>query len=386
MALYIKGPDSNGDCCDCSTRLLPCDTCGPASTCECALVLPVFGLPPDVNYAAAAARLAFVGDCLCAGFGSANPAGGTVTADNSTPNTLIISADNTISVSPPFSLAISMYSSVTVSADAVLDISWNIPSRLSSGFNRIEIYQCSYNLGSDPIEFYDITANTGSHSMAALPAGTYVIICSAQADVGFDHFQATFTISTTSTMVVNPAIAKWDDSGTTRNLEACPKTNIPDTFGEGDWYANETAAQTAITNYTSNCVGYCRNFISFTATDGGSSLTFAGERFGGAGLVCWGSISLLAAGTITFTYSNSLGGFSTVYADDGITVVASFSGAGPHTTASLSPGKYYVNTNQNTDGSHPAGNVIITSSASITVNPIQALYNRSVDCPARLDC
>jgi hypothetical protein len=106
------------------------------------------------------------------------------------------------------------------------------------------------------------------------------------------------TVSADTTAVFNPVIAQWDDSGTTRLLEACPKMLLPIlTESTGDWYADCATADSVLTDPTmvSNCVGYTESAPdTFTATDGGTQLDLDAELTGTINprLDLWGSVNL----------------------------------------------------------------------------------------------
>lgn len=329
---------------------------------------------PYDNYSDAETAIAdMVADCLAFNRSTVVPT--TFTADQTSATQFVTAMDINYGNA-------GIWCSITVGAGTDLAIGWSgtIDTMDVPSANAI-LFTCD--TGVSVMEDFG-SGNSGTLNLNSISEGTYILLLNFGGPA--TNANVTFTVDASATMVVNPVIALWDDGGTTRQLEACPKTNIPDSFGEGNWYADETEAQTAIDTETSNCIAYCRIFDTFEATDTGTSLILAGARPSGAGLTCWASISLATSGTITATYSNALGGFFAVYESDGATLVASFTGAGPHTTGTVPPGKYYVNTTQLANMANPAGDVIITSSVAFTVNPIQALYDVGLSCPAMLDC
>lgn len=211
------------------------------------------------------------------------------------------------------------------------------------------------------------------------------------------NIDVTFTIApSVNPMTVNPVIALWDDSGTTRKLWACPKLLLPPlTESTGTWYASCADAATAITDQVSNCMGYIGNpgDWTFSATDGGTSLTLDGGAAVGtpSGFDVWGGINGVAAATISISLSATVGGgagsafFTLNLYDDTGTLIAtsatsSLSHALPYT------GRYTV------EAACSIGppNWIDTASASITgiasVNPIQARYDLGLTCAGTLDC
>ena len=204
----------------------------------------------------------------------------------------------------------------------------------------------------------------------------------------------TCTVSATA-LVTNPVIALWDDSGTTRQLEACPKLYLPLlTESTGDWYADCAEADGVLADplQVSNCVGWCGGgpgLSAFTATDGGTSLTLATTNT--TGCSTFGSVNCETGETITLTGSVSAGTMTVllrVYDYTGALLYDSGTVSSPATSSALPyTGRYIVNAVVASDaggGTNASG--VITSSGTLTVNEIQALYDVGLDCAARLNC
>lgn len=399
MAIYILAPDSDGNCCDCTDRPNPCDPCVPVTGCPCNLSLPPFNLSPDPSYADAVTRLDRAVNCICWAPGSTfSP--GEVTATNLVPDVIELDADFTIVTPPSQSLSLSMYDSVTVDEGAVLTVTWNIPSRRAGGC-AFYIYECDYTLGSGLVEVYEITTNVGSHAMGALPAGTYVIVSVAESALGEDHYQASFTISSSETMVVNPVVCRWNDSGTVRILEACPKMYIPFlTESTDDWYADETAAQDAIDDQVHNCLAYTNVSspnLTMTATSG-STFQMDWEWGNPSGTSSFdGAFSINAEEGDILTLSWSYDGGDTIseasfdISDYNGDLVESLDSLSSVIVSSALPytGRYIITVMISFyDGTEfmTGASASISSSGTISSNTVQALYNRGVDCPSRLNC
>jgi hypothetical protein len=342
------------------------------------------------NYATAEAVIgAVTADCYLAWY----PLGFTLSdltasCDTSTPNQvvdLVTGVENTVNGKTLF-----LYNCIACAAGTLV-VDWDIAIANSDALIiDITIRDCAGNVVDN--YYSDTDDPSGSTNITIPAAGIYFVEITSSSSVTVDgsSFSTEITVSNASGLVANPVVVLWNDSGTTRKLWACPKLYLPPlTESTGNWYADCAEADAVLASaQVSNCVGYTEitSPDSFTATDGGTSLTLAGSQGGGiGGLICWGSISLLAAGTITLTYSNSLGGFTNVYDGDG-NFITQFFGGTPQTTGTLPPGKYILNTQQFTDASNPPGGVVITASVSMSVNPIQALYDVGLDCPARLNC
>lgn len=210
------------------------------------------------------------------------------------------------------------------------------------------------------------------------------------------------TITPSSIYTVNPIIAQWDDSGTTRSLWACPKLLLPPlTESTGTWYASCADAATVLTDaqQVSNCIGYCEGTPdTFTATDGGTSLSLTAAVTGVVDprYSMWGGINAVAGATISaaFSYTNDHGSPTaglTVYDDTG-TQIFFGSAAGGTITSSALPytGRYTIrlgggrNDGVATDAFSVTG--LVTSSGTMSVNEIQARWDGGLTCANLLDC
>jgi hypothetical protein len=289
-------------------------------------------------------------------------------------------------------LTVSILIAVSMASGDVLSLAFTNTGDGDTSETLAQLVDCA----TGDIPDSDTSASgSGTLTLTAPDDGIYYVRMNGSQDFGGSNFpentDVTWSVTSSAVWILLPVIALWDDSGTTRKLWACPKLLLPPlTELTGDWYASCADAHAVLSDalQVSNCVGFTdsSSVDSFTATDGGSSLTLAGSTSGGTGgLDCWGGISLAAAGTITATFSNALGGFFAVYDDTG-TLVQNFLGAGPFTTGTLPPGRYTLNTTQSTDMTHLPGNVVITASVTMTVNTIQARWDASLTCAALLDC
>lgn len=250
----------------------------------------------------------------------------------------------------------------------------------------------------------DNTVLFGSGSVAAgttdvwtpsppLLDGEYILILT------FPLGSLDWTIEPSDTMWVNPIVGFWDDAGTPRELEACPHLFLPPlTEFNDDWYADLTSAQSAIDDETSNCVGYApdaSSYVTFTATDGGSSLSLDGvtglsqPRF-----EAWGSVNVIGGETISvaFSVAASIGvtSASAFIYDQGGNLVETLTGGSPLVSGAIPfSGRYTIKvvaSSNNPLASLSVADFDITSSGDITVNTVQALYDIGLVCPARLDC
>jgi hypothetical protein len=309
-----------------STTVDTCECCGGAPVdCSCALEIPRVDLysggaiyPSITDAETAIAGL--VSNCI--GYIS-DRMDGTVTinsftADNSIPDNLVLTGHTTDNGS---AAEVGMYASVSLKAGAILTVDWTsatggTPDPGDPAVRNLIFWIMSCD-GADSIfqEVISDNGNSGTFASTAIPAdGTYLLICLN----GYDAFPSTeltasFDITSDDTMVVNPVIALWDDSGTTRQLEACPYGLLPlETESSGALYFDEAAAQAALDDYVVDCELYSVTPLAetgYTATIIGSSfyLNLAGlvpETVGA--LSGWICVNLVGGETVSFSAEYSV--------------------------------------------------------------------------------
>jgi len=285
------------------------------------------------------------------------------------------------------------------------------PGSVSTEFS---LYSCDGTLietigpGASPLAFSAVTAD-----------GEYFIRSSSTASgMGVTYAACDVTFTSSGSLTVNPVIAQWDDSGTTRSLWACPKLLLPPlTESTGDWYADCAAAADIFANsgetwWVSNCVGYSTYgpatglaSFSYTATDGGTSLTHSSSSATGMMLIpnwtplsCWSSFNADAGDIITVSHSTSGSGgtgesaSASLYDDTGTLVetVSVITGASLVFSALPYTGKYTIGIVVSFEevfiGGDITASATISSDGSFSVNPIQARYDLGLTCPGTLDC
>lgn len=371
---------------------LPC--CGGPTECACALLIPAnldgrtWGTATYADYATAAAAIADrVSNCIGYGETAGFDSLGSFTADDfTTPGTLALSGVGETGSGS----AVTMYVSVTVEASSVMMIAFTLDTPNTDGA-IIVIYNCA-----DGSTFYSDSGSSSPFTTPAMPAGGYVIEVIATSSDGGIAPSATFTITSDKSYVVNPVIALWDDSGTTRQLEACPKMLLPPlTESSGDWYASCADADAVLSDplQVASCVAFAENnpltpFTTFAAS-GGSSLILTASGFGGGGSntgQMWGSINAAAGDVITATTSGTVS-VLTIYDYTGAIVFPqTIGGASVSSTPLPYTGRYIVAlTCAGTPGT-PSLMDTVTSSGTMTTNEIQALYDTGLTCPATLSC
>lgn len=392
-----------------------CSTSPVPPTCACALLVPPLDIhaPFYEDYDAATEAISdFSTNCIGFILNIPKEAIASFTADNSVPDSLTLTIDS--EESGLFQAQGSaMFSSINLKSGSTLSISFELDSVFTGESGTISynffLYKCDGTLVFASDDYEEISNNiSGSFDVPIDDDGEYIII--AENDFGGpDTGDVLSLVGETvmlsdDTMTVNPVIALWDDSGTTRQLLACPRLLIPpQTSDTGfDVYADEATAQDAIDNFTSNCVGYIVDDLvdSFDATDGGSSLTLSGASSGPA-LDMWGSVNMLEGDVLSTNYSvsttisgDNVAVQATIYYQDGTEIEHinssdtpdSDSGTLSFSAAPIS-GMYFVRcecfSTVDVTGSH-----VLTSDGILTINPITALYAGDPDtnCPSRLDC
>ncbi len=367
-----------------SINCLPC--CNQPAECACALLIPPFGLPAFSDYAAAAAALAanvagcylyyFPGDAvgtlvsLSAAFDGATLTGTVVSMRDGGPSPVLM---------------------VKVTGLAGKTISWAYTSSATSGGfvgSSLLLYDCNFGYitqadGSSASETLTVT----------LPAdgGYYLYFNLGWAGGAATALTVNNTVTCDGVCTCDPVIALWDDSGTTRQLEACPKLLLPPlTESTGDWYADCAAAAAVLTDplQVSNCIGYCAPEYGSTdfSASGGSSPSFTVTN-GSGGMAVYFSVNAAAGDVLTFTWTGDRVGILEVYDDAGVLVSSDIQYPGPATSVALPySGKYTIRAALLAADMSTSYSGAISSSGAMTTNPPQALYDIGLDCPARLDC
>jgi hypothetical protein len=380
----------------------------PPEECECFLTIPpadeLLYVPVLPDYATAQAWVDdFVASCVV--YATPNRQGESypiqqnvdlITADLSVPDQITINEEvSRITLNP----GCLVYFNVSLKAGCVLSFSWDVTSDGTPGFYNVQA-QLRDCLGEPVIDEVNSTSTSGSGAFDAVAEdGKYIVVIGAGNNTA-DAIALEAVFTADDTAVFNPVIALWDDSGTTRQLEACARMLLPPlTESTGDWYADSTEADAAISDQTDSCVGYIDTaFTSFTATDGGSSLTLAAVGDTDAQVETWGSVNAEVGETLSAAWTSSVTGGGTanlsefsIYDYDGVLVESVLPFSSPATSAALPyTGRYIVKVVTGQSGATPpfaiTTSVAITSSGALTVNPIQALYDVGLTCPARLDC
>ncbi len=421
MAIWILQPDADGNCCDCTDRVEPCDSCEPISF-SCYLEIPEeasgLSVTPHLYDTIVDAQQALddrAGGCYtfeCVGVDDL----GTITS-SLTDETLTIT--KSVTSEAPFSILISKFicnvGTFSVSFSINFTGGW-------SGSQNLTINILDSN-GSiiDTQTFSNGTSFLGGTANFDIDLeGLYYVqlFCGGGIAAPPATLDASFVLSSSVSIAYSPLVALWDDSGTTRQLEACPKNIIPSPFRSDSWFFNLTqAANYLASSYVASCNAWIDNIDSnvygtvnsFTCTPSpfsfSMSLTSAFDGFD----LSFTTADVIAAfrlesGTTlscSLVISTTLGGASlgvnaSIYDIDG-TLVDSY------TTSGGGTGTYPFSLNVPYDGTFqvlfnfPVSRVTpatftstMTCSAtfdgSITTCPVQALYDLGLDCPARLDC
>ncbi len=451
MAIFLLGPDQDGNCCSCNERISPCDSCAPASGCICALQPPlttnVGGLFQTYEIAELGMS-SYVANCMVyyGPYDLYNTFGG---SPPSVPSvfeaSLDINNNLTFSLSSTYAGQTFLGFSISCSDASVLSINFNCSSDGSpppeeGRFVFAILWDCNYKTNGIEIDRWDGAYEelVGTATLNIPSAGTYTVWFSFSSYANSTSVNIDFSTSQSEgvTQVVNPVIGQWNDSDITRPLEACPKLLMPiGTELDGSWYVDEAAAQDEINDKTSNCVGYF--FVSseddpnvsstFTATDNTTSVTIDTEVIGdntSGGLSSldtqcivslnseegatididglWEYSSDVGCATVMKIYFNiydynfelvesvEYGSISNVLSNPNSLSISWSSNPLPYF------GKYILEIRTSPFPSSICSpaihelilNATIGTSATTSINPIQALYSYDpfIDCPARLNC
>ena len=430
MALWLLGPDPAGTCCDCAGRTSPCDSCEEPIGCSCALLIPSPLNPYESPFAtveeAQAALADFVASCIA--YFEPVVDLDSFSADASTPNTLELDA---VASNPDFNSGVEIWASISLKAASVLSVAYTVSSTAVSGgddqnFASVLLYKCD----GTPVEAQSVSGTgtqTGTFTFAAITEdGEYLIRCIAEGqDVdpsAATTCTASFTATSDDTIVINPVIALYDDSGTTRQLEACPKMLLPPlTESTGEWYASLAAANAVLASYQ---IAPCKGFLSYT-TDSSAPFSLSGgtgsvtisqlniNSVTGGGIASAGNIMLLSLNlttsttvSIQFTVTmpsaqNNISATVGIYDSEGVLLDSQYDSSFSQSPPWIKTFTYNVPytgrfifelTSGGNQGSFSfpfqMSASVLLSSSGLTTNSIQALYATTplLDCPARLDC
>lgn len=316
--------------------------------------------------------------------------------------TITVTTTNALS-SPSLALGTQVYFSVSLKSGAVLTIPWSLSTDGPQSAVGAALLYCADGSLADSDS---IPPNAGSGGVLTLTApadGEYIFGVSGLGTLGFVSFlDFSFTVTCSMDFDVNPIIAQWDDSGTTRNLWACPKLLLPiGTETSGTWYVDCAAAAAVLSDplKVSNCVGFCPGapgLASFTATNGGSSLTLA-QTLSPAqanAATMYGGINAVAGQTLSFAFSTNATTplYLALVLDDAGNIVEFIgpSGSSPLVSSPLPyTGRYTVAViagDTHVPAAMTSVSVTVTSSGAMSVNPVQARYDSGLVCAGTLDC
>lgn len=365
---------------------IPCCGGEPPAECACALLIPPpIGASPYADYSTASGVLADplkVASCL-AFFDVYS--GAAVTA-SATPGSNSLTLDQTYSGES----AVSMWVSLNLVAGQTLSAACTGtysgggpgPDDPSSG---LAVFGCD-----GTFLYADSAQGTGTYNYSVTTDGVYIIVVDFAAPVFFTGgWTAANVVLSATTLVPNPVIALWDDSGTTRQLEACPKLYIPTlTESTGSWYADETDAQSAIDTYAVDCLVFVDTPYDVFTVTGGNSLVIHNESSGA--MQAWASVNAEVGKTLNLAYTVSpihVNTDMTIYDYEGNLVEYVADTGSPLVSSGLPYTGRYILKFLSVVGSSPkVTDLTLTSSGTMSTNEIQALYDVSLSCPARLDC
>lgn len=367
-----------------------CLPCCNQFECACALEVPPFSSPyPD--YATAATVVADMqawGSCY---FFLQDSTGEVDTVSVTDDGTDIVAS---VTFFNPVTVFGEMWLSITASSGDTFSVAYTGGSDIT-----VVVYAC------DGTIIETVNSSSSPASISALPAsGTYYFKVSVFDPPFSSTFTAaSFTITPSATYVLNPSVVLWDDSGTTRKIEVCPKFLLPPfTESSGDWFVDESEASSFITEWITDCLFYGpkTGFVSgfsatYTETASGvdSDITYSGPAETNAGGAFF-SVSAEEGESVTLSWTGSsdadpLEGILQVFDDSGTLVLSNSSTSSPITVNPIpSTGRYLIIAIVLANGGATAFDIQSSASVSgvITLNPAQALYDVGLDCPARLDC
>jgi hypothetical protein len=378
----------------------PCVCCNQPAECACALLIPPFG-SPYADYATAATAITDQTDG-CVAFYEASTLGSLSASFDGT--TLIMDGVDA-AMGPGASL--NFWASVSLLAGETLSTAYAVTTDGTLSVDPIiTLYRCD---AATVVDTDTDAATSGTLTVTADVDGEYYILIQSAA-TGATNFSMDNSVTSSGAFTVNPVIALWDDSGTTRNLWACPKFILPTvTEPAGTWYADCTSAASVITDDTQSCLAYYKPDIGTwgsKSASGGSSLSMDGTLSGtspneGGTAEMYGGIFGIGGDTLDLDYSvttdDSTGTLVTVNVYDAETLAILFTDtdsgsgtvSGTFNYALPNTGRFIVRIVSGPTDEDSTSNAVsldVSSSGTMAALEIQARYDLGLTCPATLNC
>lgn len=384
---------------------LPC--CVAPSACACALLIPPIGGSPFADYATAVAAIAAdVASCII--YYEPAPANATLNSLTASFDGTTLAANVSTNLVVASSNEFSLWFSVSVKAGSTLALAFT-----TTGIGpidcEIDTYACADGSFLDSVAFGPGVEGSGTAyvSVPFVTDGEYLMNILVFGSGLSTTLTGAFSITDDMVFTVNPVIALWDDSGTTRQLEACPKMLLPPfTEVSGDWYASCADAHTVLSDSTkvASCIAYADNLgggpISSFAASGGSSPSLAISMSGPVSVIpnIYFSVNCVAGDTLTANYTNNSsnpGGGITIsdYAGNLLFGLPITGTSGSPSSAVLPyTGRYIIGMGVSDIVMFPASptltdaSLTLSSSGTMSTNPIQARYDLGLTCAGLLNC
>jgi hypothetical protein len=326
----------------------------------------------------------------------------THTIDLSTEDELTISLSET-----PAPTSAGFRCVVAVAVDATVTVTWDV-SHATSG---VPLVVSLSSLAADgSISFLaEIvgTSTTGSGSFPPVAGGTYLIEGSSSSDVGDPSISATWTIAANDTMIPIPLVATYVDPDDAENalvVEACPRLELP---LRGGVYADLEEAEEAMADYVVDCCAYVETAnpgasswseLTATAETGVVTGTLAHPGSGSLGALETEVVVARVLAAESFDVDFALGGAATgasqvefeLFNDALESVDTADGGAGNLSgTVNLTApkaGRHFIVAYVTMAAPASAGNITLSLTFGADLLPAQMLYDRGLECPARLEC
>lgn len=368
---------------------LPCCAGGgppPPTECACALLIPfdpsnITPSTPYSDYATAASAIAdYVYDCIL--YANGNPSSVTVDTSIADEITALVSTSTGVGAQEDF-ICLNLYSGESLTID------YDLTTSETDGDFFAAIYDCT----GTQISFDRVTDGplTGTLDLGTVPAdGIYKVYVTTNEFIGTSSFELVFN---STGIFANPVIALWDDSGTTRQLEACPKLYLPIlTESTGDWMSDCSNSQNLITTQVIDCLAYSEVTPLITSSASGTAPFVVAQTLNSSAFIPWASFNGVVGDVWTFAFTRSAGPvfvyMAVIHDYTGTVVETLSSGSSPLVSSSLPyTGRYIVRMFMvGSGGTGIDSTVSVSSSGTLEVNPVQVLYDVGLDCPARLSC
>ena len=397
-------------------------------TCQCALLIPITYYNSDFLFSGVYNNVDTANNACansvanCVAYCLENTRRGTLTAFSAnvaTANVINVSvsmtADANLGIYNLWAASVNLNSGSTLSINCTISGSSNANLYTTTAW----LYKCDNNevgVSAENVALPATIALPSSGNVAS--SGEYYLILRSNTNETSVSSTVNYAVTCSNYLSANPVVSRFNDGGTTRLWEACPKVFVAPVNVPPIVFENYSTASAYLTdpNRVFNCVGYELSGVvqegrgTFSATDYGSTIGFSGTcvaanfttfyatgSAGACGLMLRGGSQLSA----NYSYSINISPDTSeaqflLYDVEGIEINSNFvtsPNSGTYNYTVPYSGKFYPTfsfsgSKTNVANFSDSWTLTYSSNAALDVLPMAAAYenNPNTNCYRILDC